>query len=124
VPGRQLAQGLAQLRPVAADTGGLRDDLPAVRSGGSAELGLMSLGPGGDPGTADADAVVIRRARWVMCRSSRYPGCDASFETSFWDGATWAAAEGGGGPETTDSRTTRRSRFRGRRLQPTGPSSA
>jgi hypothetical protein len=58
VPGRQLAQGLAQLRPVAAGTGGLRDDLPTVRSGGRAELGLMSLGPGGDPGTADADAVV------------------------------------------------------------------
>jgi len=59
VAGLQLAHGLAQLRPVAAGAGGLGDDLPAVRRGKRVELGLVFLGPGGDPGVADADAVVV-----------------------------------------------------------------
>ena len=59
VAGLQLAQGLAQLGPVAAGAGGLHDDLPAVRRGQRVELGLVFLGPGGDPGVADADAVVV-----------------------------------------------------------------
>ncbi len=60
VAGLQLAQGLAQLGPAAAGTGGLHDDLPAVRRGERVELGLVFLRPGGDPGVADADAVVVR----------------------------------------------------------------
>jgi len=39
----QLAQGLAQLGPVAAGAGGLGDDLPAVRRGERVELGLVFL---------------------------------------------------------------------------------
>jgi hypothetical protein len=52
VTGLQLAQGLAQLRPVAAGAGGLGDGLPAVRRGQRVELRLVLLRPGGDPGVA------------------------------------------------------------------------
>jgi hypothetical protein len=121
VAGLQLGQGLAQLGPVTAGAGGLGDDLPAVRRGERVELGLVLLGPGGDPGVADPDAVVVggrgghgadrpgyRPATYVATRS---------FGTSFRDGLTWKDAGGGrrpGNGRFRDGRPT--AEFKGYRL--------
>jgi hypothetical protein len=71
------AQGLAELRAIAAGAGGLHDDLPAVRGGERVELGLVLLGASGDPGLAAPHAVVIHghgRHRPIVPQTSRY-GC-------------------------------------------------
>ena len=94
VPGLQLAQGLAQLRPVAAGAGGLDDDLAAVRRGERVELGLVFLRPGGDPGVADAGAVAAGgHGSHGADRPGYRPGTGVAARgsgTSFRDGLTWA----------------------------------
>ena len=117
VAGLQLAQGLTQPGPVAAGAGGLGDDLPAVRLGERVELGLVFLGPGGDPGVADADAVVVGgHGGHGADRPAYRPatgGATRNFGTSFRDELSWAAAGGGRSPGNDRFRDGRDRRLSG-----------
>ena len=66
------------------------------------QLGLVFMGPGGDPGVADVDAVVVaegggHRADRLAYRPAT-GGATRGSGTSSQDGLTWAAATGGGRP--------------------------
>ena len=70
-----------------------------MRRGERVELGLVFLGPGGDPGIADADAVVVggRGGHGADRPGYRPDSCVATrgSGTSFWDGLTWKDVTGG-----------------------------